>query len=104
MSRELLGKVIKKVPFIEGAEVTFLGDVSGDFFERFNQKVTESGDADAGFWSVTQTVIDWNFCDDKNEKLLITADNVKRLPLKLQKWLFKESTNVLRTDDEVKKG
>ena len=103
LNPELLGKKEKKVPWIESAVVTFLADVPGDFTQEFQAKTKELGDLEAGYWSAIQTIVEWNFSDEKGEKLAITVENFKRLPLKLQKWLFKQAALTMSDDEDKKK-
>ena len=102
--KAVLGQVVKKVPFIENAEVTFQGDVSGDFGERLEAKTKELGDTDAGYWTTVSVISDWNFAGNDGKKLDITIENFKKLPMKVQRWLIKESSEILLTNDERKKG
>lgn len=99
----VLGRVTKKVPFIEGAEVTFLGDVPGNFYEQLETKTKETSDTEAGYWLTVKTIVDWNFSGKDGKKLEVNVENFKKLPLKLQRWLFKQSTEASLTDDEKKK-
>lgn len=102
--RRILGEVTREVPWIEGAEVTFLNDIPGDFTDKFEQKTKELGEEDAGRWSVMQTVIKWNFSDEKGNKLECNVENFKKLPIKVQKWIFNEGSKAMLTDEERKKG
>lgn len=104
LDEAVLGRVTKKVPFIEKAEVTFLGDVPGDFYEQLEAKSKELGDTESGYWMTVKVIADWNFSGKDGKKLEINIENFKKLPLKLQKWLFKESSEVMLTDEERKKG
>jgi len=103
MDSAFLGKTTKKIPFIDGAEVSFLNDVPGNFIEQLNAKSKELGDQEAGYWSASQVIIDWNLSDGK-KKLQIAPATLKKLPLKVQKWIFKNSTDSILTDEERKKG
>ncbi len=103
VSKEAFGKIKKEVPFVKGAEATFYSDVSGNFGEQLAKKRKELGEADSGYWSAVQTIADWNFSDKEGKKLPITTESLKKLPLKLQKWIFEKSTEAILVDVEVKK-
>lgn len=103
LDKEQFGKITKKVPFINGAEVTFYQDVAGDFVDRLNKKSDEIGESEAGYWSTTEIIADWNFSDGKGTKLEVSQENLKRLPMKLQKWILTEGQKAILTDDERKK-
>jgi len=100
---KILGEVTKEVPWIKGSKVTFLGDVPGAYSEQFKKKVKELGDIEAGYWSIVQIIIEWNFADEKGKELKITVENFKRLPGRLQKWLFEKGTESIYGDKEEKK-
>lgn len=104
LDRNVLGERTLEVPWIEGAEITFLDDVPGNFSEQLESRRKDLGDTDVGYWSAVQTVVRWNFANEKGEVLEISIENLKKLPLKLQKWIFQKSTEVLLTDEERKKG
>lgn len=103
LSKDALGKVEKEVPFIKGLKATFYADVPGNFGEQLEKKRKELGDSDAGYWSTIQSVADWNFADGKEKKLPINIESLKKLPLKLQKWIFEQSQSIVFADDEAKK-
>ena len=104
LDRAALGQTTKKVPFIEGAEVTFLNDVPGNFLEQLKAQSKASSDTEAGYWATIQTIVDWNFAGPDKQKLAISVDNFKKLPMKLQRWMIKIGTEVMSSDDERKKG
>ena len=103
LSSDALGRITKQVPFIEGAEVVFYGDVPGAFIQEMEQLQKDLGDREAGYAVTVKTIADWNFCDEKNEKLAVSVDVLKRLPVRLQKWIFEESTGALLPDSAKKK-
>lgn len=100
---QILGEVILEVPWIKGSKVTFLGDVPGAYSEQFTEKVKEIGDIEAGYWSITKIITDWNFGDSDGKRLDISVENFKKLPGRLQKWLFKNGTEAIYGDKEEKK-
>lgn len=104
LDRSVLGERTIEVPWIEGAEITFLDDVPGNFSEQLEKKRKELGDVDVGYWSTVQTIVRWNFSGENGKLLKISIDNLKKLPMKLQKWIIQRSTEVLLTDEERKKG
>jgi hypothetical protein len=106
LDRKILGERTKKVPWIEGAKVTFLNDVPGNFTEQLEAKSKDKdiGATGAGYWSAMQTVIDWNFSGEDGKKLPVNEESLRKLPLKLQKWIFNQSAETMLTDEERKKG
>jgi len=100
---KILGEVVKEVPWIKGSSVTFLGDVPGAYSEQFRVKVKELGDVEAGYWSIVQIITKWNFADEKGKALEISVKNFKKLPGRLQKWLFTTGTDAIYGDKEEKK-
>jgi hypothetical protein len=100
---KLLGEVTKECPFIKGSSVTFLGDVPGAYSEQFREKVKELGDIEAGYWSIVQIIVKWNFADAKGKELEINVENFKKLPGRLQKWLFTVGTECIYGDKDAKK-
>lgn len=104
LDRSVLGERTLQVPWIEGAEITFLDDVPGNFSEQLEKQRKPLGDTGVGYWSAVQTIVKWNFAGEDGKVLEISVENLKKLPLKLQKWIFQKSTEVLLTDEERKKG
>lgn len=103
LSSDALGRIVKQVPFIEGAEVTFYGDVPGTFIQEMEQLQKDLGDREAGYALTVRTIADWNFSNENGEKLVIEVENLKRLPVKLQKWIFETSTETVLPDSAKKK-
>jgi len=103
VAKESFGKIVKQVPFLQGAEVTFFTDVPGSFGEQLEKKRKELGEVDAGYWSALETIAEWNFAGEDGKELPLSVDSFKKLSLKLQKWIFEESQKAVITDEEYKK-
>ena len=83
-SKELFEKVRKDIPFIPGAWVEFWSDLSGDTPEKLAKFKDPT---DQGYESIITLVADWNFADLEGKKLPVTTESMRKLSLKLQRWI-----------------
>lgn len=98
LDRNNFAKIKKEVPFLKDAWVLFWGDVPGDFQEQMEKKEKEMGE-DYLFWVLAEVVADWNFSDGE-KKLEITAENMKKLSLKLRNWISNANTSIMQQESE----
>lgn len=101
ISREAIKTVKKEVPMIEGGWVEFYDDLTG---EDQTYLVGIKDNEEGGYELTKRMIADWNFADEKEKKLDISVENIKRLSIKLQAWLATTATSVLMAGVEIKKG
>lgn len=90
------GTVVKKVPFIEGAEVTFAEDISAELWQYFRSVLSgKQKDESIGERMFKAIVLDWNFFY-KNEqgeevKVPLTDEGLnKYISKRTQDWITEE--------------
>ena len=127
---DLRKKIKKNVPFLDKAWVEFYDDLTvadqkslqDSNFSKLKKKVDESDDdfdvrekeatlkqSDTGQQLTLNLVSSWNFADEKGNVAEINLEIFKVLPLKLQRWILKTTTDIIKglkveDFDEVKKN
>lgn len=97
LSGELRGRVKKEIPWIKNAWVEFYDDLLGETQSKIS---SASNQEEAGYIGVVAMIADWNFANEKEEKLDITIENVRKLPIRVQKWIAETSTSIVNPEQE----
>lgn len=93
-------KIEKEVPTIDGGIVSFYSD----FFANEWERISSMKDTTEGGYEFTKSMVaDWNFADQDGNKLDISIENIKRLPVKTQLWLANTAVGLLQEGTEEKK-
>jgi len=127
---DLRSKIKENVPFLEGAWVEFYDDLTvadqkllqDSDFSKLKKRLDESYDdfdvrekeslskqSDTGRQLTLNLVSSWNFADEKGNVVEVNLEIFKVLPLKLQRWILKTTTDIIKglkveDFDEVKKN
>lgn len=97
LSGELRGRVKKTIPWIQNAWVEFYDDLLGETQAKIS---SASNQEEAGYIGVVAMIADWNFGDEKGVKLDVSVENVRKLPIRVQKWLAETSTKIVNPEQE----
>lgn len=90
---------VKRESPISGAWVEFYTDITA----ADREAISHAGD-DIGYVVASCMISDWNFADEVGEKVSITPDGIKALPVKLQQWLAETANEILTGGAEEKKS
>lgn len=83
-------RTVRKDAPIDGAWVEFYTDITAG-----DRTIIQGASDDVGYVVATLMVRDWNFADEVGEKVDISIDGIKRLPLKLQQWVAETANEIL---------
>lgn len=91
--------IVRKETPISGAWVDFYTDITAA-----EQKSILDGGDDIGYLIASFMVADWNFADENGEKVAISVDGIKQLPVGLQQWLAETANSVILEKRDEKKS
>ena len=92
-----------KVEYSDGAWVEFYTDMlMNTLIKSQTTKDTTLDKITNNLEILVDLIADWNFAD-KEGKLPITVDSLKRLPIKLLEWLSDQSTKAMGNLEQRKK-
>lgn len=92
-------KTIRRETPIEGAWVDFFTDITASDKE----KISSAGE-DVGYMVAVCMISDWNFANEAQEKINISIEGVKLLPVKLQQWLAETANEIIMDGVTEKKS
>jgi len=101
LGKDLRNVIKKEVDFLPGAWCEFFDDVTMLALEEA-QLAKDNRNINTSLILVMDQISDWNFADELGNKLPVNIDSLKKLPMKLIKWLTEAETAIF-TDVEDKK-
>lgn len=102
LSKDLRNTVKKEVDFIPGAYVEFFDDITVGVFRKAQESL-ENKNIQGSLDIILTQIADWNFADEKEEKLPINIESLEKLPTKILVWLSNAQAEILNDIQSKKK-
>ena len=91
---KILETKIIEIPGYKGSKVEMLKKASWGSFTEIKDSLEDVGIATA---MLPQLIIKWNFDDENGKPMEINAENMKRLPVNVTKYLIQEAMKDITT-------